>query len=104
MNVVDVLALTFFFLVVLDCATTAYGLAFRPNLAEANPLVKAFPMLTVCFVKIGLTVALLCLWRLTLQFFSCYSWVVTFITLQALIVTLTYLCIVVNNLCLILTR
>jgi len=103
MRVVDVLGLSFLVLVVLDCATTAYGLAFKPSLTEANPLMRSLPLLVSSLLKIGLSVFAVCLWRAILDHFGVFSWVVTVITLQALTVTVLYLAIVANNIFLILT-
>jgi hypothetical protein len=102
MRVVSVLSVAFFLLVFLDCVTTVYGLAFKRGLAEANVLVRAAGLLASSFIKIGLAVLVIGLWRGILDFYGCYGWVVTVITVQALAVTLLYLCVVLNNLILIL--
>jgi hypothetical protein len=102
MRVVSVLSIAFFLLVVLDCVTTAYGLAFKRGLAEANGLVRAAGLLVSSLVKMAFTVLAIGLWRGVLDVYSHYGWVVTAITSQALAVTLLYLCVVLNNLLLIL--
>jgi hypothetical protein len=102
MRVVSVLSVAFFLLVVLDCVTTVYGLAFKRGLAEANGLVRAAGLLVSSLVKVGLTVLAIGLWRSILDFYGSIGWVVTVITVQALAVTLFYLCVVLNNLLLIL--
>jgi hypothetical protein len=102
MRVVSVLSVAFFLLVVLDCITTAYGLAFKRGLAEANGLVRAAGLLASSLVKMALTVLVIGLWLGVLDVYSHYGWVVTAITSQALAVTLLYLCVVLNNLLLIL--
>jgi hypothetical protein len=102
MRVVSVLSIAFFSLVVLDCVSTAYGLAFKRGLAEANGLVRAAGLLVSSLVKMALTVLAIGLWRGILDVYGGYGWVVTMVTVQALAVTLVYLCVVLNNLILIL--
>jgi hypothetical protein len=69
---------------------------------EANPLIAGVPGLLACFVKIGLAVLLVSLWRLTLDFYGNYGFVVSAVTLQALALTLLYVWVAANNLILIL--
>jgi len=102
MKTIHILSFSLFVLVVLDVVLTVYGLSHRQNLKELNPLFYLLPLTINVLIKMSLTVLLILLMNITVDFAYPDMAIPTFINLLALALNLVYLCVVINNIIIIL--
>jgi hypothetical protein len=103
MKTIHILSFSLFVLVVLDVVLTAYGLSHKENLKELNPLFYLLPFTVNSLVKIALTVLLILLMNACVDMSYPDMDISTFINVLALALNLVYLCVVVNNIIMLLT-
>jgi len=102
MRTIHILSFSLFVLVVLDIVLTAYGLEKSQNLKELNPLYGLLPFTINNLIKITLTVLLILSMNITVDLAYPDTNIATFINLLALGLNLVYLCVVINNIIMIL--
>jgi len=103
MKIIHILSFSLFVLVVLDIVLTAYGLQKSQNIKELNPLYSLLPFTISNLIKISLVILLILLMIKVEEFAGIDSNIKTFINLLASVLNLVYLCVVVNNIIIILT-
>jgi hypothetical protein len=103
MQTIHILSFSLFVLVVLDIVLTAYGLANKPNIKELNPLYYLLPLTINNLIKIALTIILILCINMVIDLAYPDTNISTFITFLALALNLVYLCVVINNIIVILT-
>jgi hypothetical protein len=97
MRTIRILSFSLFVLVVLDVVLTAYGLSHKENLKELNSLFYLLPFTVCSLVKIALTVLLILLMNMIVDMSFPDMDISTFINVLALALNLVYLCVVVND-------
>jgi len=102
MRTIHFLSFSLFVLVVLDIVLTAYGIEKSQNLKELNPLYSLLPFTINNLIKITLTVLLILSMNITVDLAYPDTNISTFINLLALALNLVYLCVVINNIIMIL--
>jgi hypothetical protein len=102
MKTIHVLSFSLFVLVVLDVVLTAYGLEKSQNIRELNPLYSLLPFTISNLIKITLVILLIFLMIKVEQFAVIDANIKTFINLLASVLNLVYLCVVINNIIVIL--
>jgi hypothetical protein len=103
MRTIRILSFSLYVLVVLDVVLTAYGLSHKENLKELNPLFYLLPFTVNSLVKIALTVLLILLMNMIVDMSYPDMNISTFINVLALALNLVYLCVVVNDIIMLLT-
>jgi len=102
MKIIHILSFSLFVLVVLDVILTVYGLSHKESLKELNPLFYLLPLTINALIKMTLTVLLILLMNIAVDLSYPGMAVPTFINLLALALNLVYLCVVINNIIMIL--
>jgi hypothetical protein len=102
MKTIRILSFSLFVLVVLDVVLTVYGLSYKQNLKELNPLFYLLPLTVNALIKMTLTVLLILLMNIAVDLAYPDMAIPTFINLLALALNLVYLCVVINNITMIL--
>ena len=97
MKTIYILSFSLFVLVVLDIVLTAYGLQKSQNIKELNPLYSLLPFTINNLIKITLVVVLILLLNKAAELSYPDRSISTFINVLALALNLVYLCVVINN-------
>jgi hypothetical protein len=97
MKTIHILSFSLFVLVVLDVILTAYGLAYKQNVKELNPLITLLPFTVSALIKIALTVLLILLMNACVDMSYPDMNISTFINVLALALNLVYICVLINN-------
>jgi hypothetical protein len=102
MKTIHILSFSLFVLVLLDIVLTAYGLEKSQNIKELNPLYSLLPFTINNLIKITLVVVLILLLNKAAELSCSDISISTFINVLALALNLVYLCVVINNIIIIL--
>jgi hypothetical protein len=102
MKLLNILSFSLVALVFLDTVLTIYGITHKPNIKELNPLYNMLPLTINAFIKMALTIFLVFLMYGVVEISAPNLDIATFINLLALILNVVYLCIVINNIIMIL--
>jgi hypothetical protein len=102
MRLLNILSFSLVALVFLDTVLTIYGITQKPNIKELNPLYNMLPLTINAFIKIALTILLVLLMNGVVEISAPDLNIATFINVLALTLNLVYLCVVINNIIMIL--
>ena len=92
------LFLSLFLLNFLDIITTWTGLTLKPDVTELNHIYYVWPFSTICLMKVA-TIALMAIfYRLTYGYMRKNKAVKMSLKIILICLDITYLCVVVNNL------
>jgi hypothetical protein len=103
MRTIHILSFSLFVLVVVDIVLTTYGLANKHNTKELNPLYYLLPFTISNLIKVALTIILILCMCMAINLAYPDTNISTFINVLALALNLVYLCVVINNIIILLT-
>jgi hypothetical protein len=81
---------------------TVYGISHKQNVKELNPLFYLLPLTINALIKMTLTILLILLMNIAVDLAYPDMAIPTFINLLALALNVVYLCVVINNIIIIL--